>query len=100
MNQRSDGADDERPIASITKAPRGPVAVTFLDSTPANARRFEGSEPSGCTFWRLAAAGRTCYTVAESHFNCAVGADTHNIALSPEREKETEQTLKMMFDLG
>jgi uncharacterized protein (DUF169 family) len=29
-----------------------------------------------------------------------VGAYTHNIALSPEREKETEQTLKMMFDLG
>jgi len=27
-------------------------------------------------------------------------AYTHNIALSPEREKETEQTLKMMFDLG
>ena len=36
----------------------------------------------------------------ENHFNCAVGAYTHNIALSPEREKETEQTLKMMFDLG
>jgi hypothetical protein len=29
-----------------------------------------------------------------------VGAYTHNIALSPEREKETEQRLKMMFDLG
>ena len=36
----------------------------------------------------------------ENHFNCAVGAYTHNITLSPEREKETEQTLKMMFDLG
>jgi uncharacterized protein (DUF169 family) len=29
-----------------------------------------------------------------------VGAYTHNIALSPEREKETAQTLQMMFDLG
>jgi uncharacterized protein (DUF169 family) len=38
--------------------------------------------------------------VPENHFNCAVGAYTHNITLSPEREKETEQTLKMMFDLG
>jgi len=28
------------------------------------------------------------------------GAYTHNIALSPGREKETEQSLKMMFDLG
>jgi len=32
--------------------------------------------------------------------NYAVGAYTHNIPLSPAREKETEQTLKMMFDLG
>jgi uncharacterized protein (DUF169 family) len=62
--------------------------------------KFEGTEPSGCSFWRLAAEGRTFYTVPENHFNCAVGAYTHNIALSPEREKETEQTLKMMFDLG
>jgi uncharacterized protein (DUF169 family) len=28
-----------------------------------------------------------------------VGAYTHNIPLSAEREKETEQTLKLMFDL-
>ena len=40
------------------------------------------------------------YTVPENHFNCAIGAYTHNIPLSAEREKETEQTLKMMFDLG
>jgi uncharacterized protein (DUF169 family) len=38
--------------------------------------------------------------VPEDHFNCAVGAYTHNIALSPEREQETGVTLKMMFDLG
>jgi hypothetical protein len=29
-----------------------------------------------------------------------VGAYTRNIALSPPREKETEQSLQMMFDLG
>jgi uncharacterized protein (DUF169 family) len=29
-----------------------------------------------------------------------VGAHTHNIPLSPERANETEQTLKMMFELG
>jgi uncharacterized protein (DUF169 family) len=48
----------------------------------------------------LAAEGRVFYTVPENHFNCAVGAYTHNIALSPEREKETQQTLKMMFELN
>ncbi len=62
--------------------------------------RFEGTEPSSCSFWRLAADGAVFYTLPGDHFNCAVGAHTHNIALSPAREKETELTLKMMFDLG
>jgi uncharacterized protein (DUF169 family) len=90
----------EQQIIGVTKAARRPVAVTFLEETPANVKKFEGTEPSGCSFWRLAAEGHTFYTVPENHFNCAVGAYTHNITLSPEREKETEQTLKMMFDLG
>ena len=100
MNSFWNGRDFEREIFPITKAARRPVAVTFLDDPPANIQKFDGTEPSGCSFWRLAAEGSTFYTVPENHFNCAVGAYTHNIALSPEREKETEQTLKMMFDLG
>jgi uncharacterized protein (DUF169 family) len=90
----------EERIAGAVTLGRRPVAVAFLDAAPAGVARFEGTEPSSCSFWRLAAAGRVFYTVPENHFNCAVGAYTHNIALSPEREKETEQTLKMMFDLG
>lgn len=100
MNSFWNGRELEREIAAATKAGRRAVAVTFLDAAPANVPRFDGTEPSGCSFWRLAAEGRTFYTVPENHFNCAVGAYTHNIALSAEREKETEQTLKMMFDLG
>jgi uncharacterized protein (DUF169 family) len=100
MRTSADWAEIERQIGVVTKAGRRPVAVTFLDETPKDTKKFEGSEPSGCSFWRLAAEGRTFYTVPENHFNCAVGAYTHNIALSPEREKETQQTLKMMFDLG
>ena len=90
----------ERQFGAAVKLMRRPVAVTFLDSAPANIAKFSGTEPSGCSFWRLAADGQTFYTLPENHFNCAVGAYTHNIPLSPEREKETEQTLKMMFDLG
>ncbi len=90
----------EQRILAVLKSSRRPVAVTFLDAPPSGVTKFEGTEPSGCSFWRLAAEGRTFYTVPENHFNCAVGAYTHNIALSPAREKETEQTLKMMFDLG
>jgi uncharacterized protein (DUF169 family) len=90
----------EQKISAAVKLARRPVAVAFLDAAPHGVQKFDGTEPSGCSFWRLAADGSVFYTVPENHFNCAVGAYTHNIALSPEREKETEQTLKMMFDLG
>lgn len=90
----------EHEILKLLKASVRPVAVAFLDAEPAGVKKFEGTQPSGCSFWRLAAEGRTFYTIPENHFNCAVGAYTHNIALSPEREKETEQTLQMLFDLG
>lgn len=79
---------------------RRPVAVAFMDAAPSGMEKFSGTEPSGCSYWRLAAAGKSFYTVPENHFNCAVGAYTHNIPLSAAREKETEQTLKMMFELG
>ncbi len=100
MSATWNGKELERELMLVTKAVRRPVAVTFLQEIPASEQKFEGTQPSGCSFWRLAAEGRTFYTVPENHFNCAVGAYTHNIALSPDREKETEQTLKMMFDLG
>ncbi|MGH9771880.1 MAG: DUF169 domain-containing protein [Candidatus Acidiferrales bacterium] len=90
----------ERRIAAAAAVTRRPVAVAFLDAEPEGIEKFSASEPAGCSFWRLAAEGRVFYTVPEDHFNCAVGSYTHNISLSPEREKETEQTLKMMFDLG
>lgn len=90
----------EQQISSQISLSRRPVAVAFLDSPPTGVQKFSGTEPSGCSFWRLASAGRVFYTVPENHFNCAVGAYTHNIALSPDRQDEPEQTLKMMFDLG
>jgi uncharacterized protein (DUF169 family) len=100
MNVSSAWQEFEREITSLIKLTRRPVAVSFLDAEPSTTNKFEGTEPSSCSFWRLAAAGRTFYTLPQNHFNCAVGAYTHNIPLSPDREKETEQTLKMMFDLG
>jgi len=79
---------------------RRPVAVTFLDAAPSGIEKFSGSEPAGCSFWRLAAGGRTFYTVPADHFNCAVGSYTHSIQLPPERVGEIETTLKMMFNVG
>jgi uncharacterized protein (DUF169 family) len=90
----------EKQFAERLSMSRRPVAVTFLDAEPAGVAKFSGTEPAGCSFWRLAAAGRTFYTVPADHFNCAVGAYTHKIQLPPERVQETEATLGMMFDLG
>jgi uncharacterized protein (DUF169 family) len=79
---------------------RRPVAITFLDSAPTNVAKFSGIEPAGCSFWRLAAAGQSFYTVPADHFNCAVGAYTHGVQFPPERAGETDATLSMMFNLG
>ncbi len=90
----------ERVLMEELRLGHRPVAVAFLDAVPEGIERVAGTQPSGCSFWRLAEEGRVFYTLAADHFNCAVGAYTHNIPLAPEREKETEQTLKMMFEAG
>jgi len=90
----------EQEFASRLSLSGRPVAVTFLDREPAGVQKFSGSEPSGCSFWRLAANGRVFYTIPADHFNCPVGSHTHNIPLPPERAGELNDTLKLMFDVG
>jgi uncharacterized protein (DUF169 family) len=79
---------------------RRPVAVAFRESPPSGVRKFTGSQPSGCSFWRLAAGGDAFYTEPSDHFNCPVGSYTHHIALPPERELELPQVLSLMSDIG
>ncbi len=90
----------EERMAKVLGLQRRPVAVKFLDAAPAGIEKFTGTEPSGCSFWRLAAAGRTFYTVPSDHYNCPIGSYTHNISLPPERAKELEQTLGLMAQMG
>lgn len=59
-------------ISKVVRGSLRPVAVAFLDEEPAGVKKYQGRQPSGCSFWRLAAEGRTFYTVPEDHFNCAV----------------------------
>ena len=77
-----------------------PVAIAFRDTAPAGVAPLEGTQPSGCSFWRLAARGHSFYTVPGDHYNCPVGSYTHNIALPPEREHELAQTLSLMTEVG
>ena len=69
----------EQQLAAHVGAPRRPVAVAFRPTPPAGVEKFSGSQPSGCSFWRLAGAGRVFYTVPNDHANCAIGAHTHAI---------------------
>jgi uncharacterized protein (DUF169 family) len=90
----------ERVLTEALHLSQRPVAVTFLDSEPAGVQKFQRSQPSGCSFWRLASAGRTFYTVPADHYNCAVGSYTHNIDLPPERAGELDETLGLMMSIG
>ncbi len=90
----------ERTLNTELELTRRPVAVSFLDAPPAGVAKFEGSEPSGCSYWRLAGKGRSFYTVPSDHYNCPIGSHTHGIALPPQREKELGDTLSFMSEIG
>jgi len=89
----------EEKIVQTLGGGRRPVAITFAETAPEGVAQFEGSQPSSCSYWRLAAEGRTFYTVAADHWNCPVGAYTHN-TLTPARMPELQQTLGLMSGIG
>jgi uncharacterized protein (DUF169 family) len=90
----------ERQLTSVLHLSRRPVAVAFRDTPPDGVPALTGSQPSGCSFWRLAAGGRVFYTVPSDHFNCPIGSYTHNITLPEERQVELKRTLGLMIDIG
>jgi len=89
----------ERQLTGALGLTRRPIAVAFRSTPPSGVPKFAGTEPSGCSFWRLAGE-RTFYTVPSDHHNCPIGSYTHNIALPPERADELGQTLGLMTELG
>ena len=89
----------ERKFQHILDTERHPVAVIYAEEAPLEIPRFAGSQPSSCSFWRLAAAGQSLCTVPSDHFNCPVGSYTHN-TLTPEKMPELEQMLGLMTDIG
>jgi uncharacterized protein (DUF169 family) len=96
----ADYASIEQRLSRILRLRNHPVAVTFRETAPPGVAAFTGTEPSTCSFWRLAAEGRMFHTVASDHYNCPIGSYTHNVPLPPGRADELEQTLGMMTDIG
>lgn len=90
----------EKQLSSDLGLTRRPVAVTFRDAPPPGVAPFKGTAPSGCSFWRLAAEGAAFYTVPADHYNCPIGAYTHNIPLPADRATELQDTLGFMADIG
>ena len=96
----TDWGSIERRLRDGLGLTRRPVAIAFRDAPPPAVKPFTGSEPSGCSFWRLAMEGRAFYTVPSDHYNCPVGSYTHNLPLPPERADELPTVLEIMTGLG
>lgn len=85
---------DLRVLLGLSKPP---IAIGFFDAPPNGVPAWtDGPLASGCSFWRKAQEGRTFYTVAADHYNCAIGAYTHNISLPEGRADELRQTLEFL----
>jgi uncharacterized protein (DUF169 family) len=90
----------ERQLVSALHIERRPIAIAFRDAPPPGVAKFTGTEPSGCSFWRIAADGAVFYTEPSDHYNCPVGSYTHGLPLPPEREQELGDMLTLMSDIG
>jgi uncharacterized protein (DUF169 family) len=90
----------EARFSDVLGLSRRPVALAFRDKPPVGVTKFAGSEPSSCSFWRLAARGMTFYTVPHDHCNCVLGSYMFNYALPAERAQELKSTVSQLTDIG
>jgi uncharacterized protein (DUF169 family) len=78
---------------------RPAVAVKFQDTAPDGVPKIDKAAVSACTYWKLAAEGRTFYTEAADHYGCPVGSYTHGIDLPEDEAKELEGLVGTMVEL-
>jgi uncharacterized protein (DUF169 family) len=86
-------------LQELLKLRTAPVALAFQDTPPAHLPRMTEAAPSGCTFWKRAAAGQAFYTEVSDHYNCPIGAYTHGADLPPTQARELQGVLQTMFQL-
>ena len=100
LNAMINYAEIETKLTSALGLSKRPVAIAFRDAAPAGVKAFAGVQPSGCSFWQLAADGQVFSTAPADHHNCPVGSHTHNMPLPKEREQELPQVLGLMAEIG
>ncbi len=88
-----------RELTASLRLSQPPVAVCFADSVPQGVNVHAGPVPAGCRFWQEAAAG-VFATVSADHDLCSIGIYTHNLEMTPSREKDLGDALKVFADLG
>jgi uncharacterized protein (DUF169 family) len=96
----SNYAELEQSLTAALSLTRRPIAISMHDAAPSGVPAFSGTVPSGCSFWRIAAEGRTVATSPGDHYNCPIGSHTHNIALPESRQSELMDTLQLMTGIG
>jgi uncharacterized protein (DUF169 family) len=87
-------------LAQLLKLRSQPVAVKFLESAPSGIPRIDQAAPSGCTYWKYAAEGRTFYAEAPDHYNCPIGAYTHGVDLPADKAQELQQLIGTMVEVS
>ncbi len=92
---------DERAtrVREILGLRRLPIKIGFLDGLPAQLPRWAGGQvAAGCVFWDAAMDGKSFYTIAADHWNCAVGSHIHGISLPADRASELDATFEFMVE--
>ena len=86
-------------VREILGLRRLPIKIGFLDKLPAALPRWVGGPvAAGCVFWDAAMDGKSFYTIAADHWNCAVGSQVHRIRLPADRAGELDDTVGFMIE--
>jgi uncharacterized protein (DUF169 family) len=87
-----------KPLSSLGLE-RAPVAIAFLANAPAGLPHVGQPAPASCGYWKTASEGGAFYTTAADHGNCAVGAYTHGVELTPQQGEELQGLVGTMVEL-